>query len=49
MWEAEVVAAIGMAATISPVKQGDQPVPVLDDEPGAAASLPSATGGWPSP
>jgi hypothetical protein len=49
MWEAEVVAAIGVAAPISPVKQGDQPVPVMDDEPGPAASLPSAPGGWPSP
>jgi hypothetical protein len=48
MWEAEVVAAIGKAATISPGKQGDQPVPVLDDEPAPAASLPSAAGGWPS-
>jgi hypothetical protein len=48
MWEAEVVAAIGKAATISPGKQDGQPVPAMDDEPGPAASLPSAAGGWPS-
>jgi hypothetical protein len=43
MWEAEVVEAIGKAATIVPAKQGGQPGPRLDldDEPEPAAGLPS--------
>jgi hypothetical protein len=47
MWEAEVVTAIGKAATVSPGKQGSDPGPEMDDEPEPAASLPSAAGGWP--
>jgi len=47
MWEAEVVTAIGRAATVSPGKQGSDPGPEVDDEPEPAASLPSAAGGWP--
>jgi hypothetical protein len=42
MWEAEVVTAIGKAATISPQKQGRQPVPLLDDEPETAGRPPVA-------
>src|SRR5256885_16964555 len=41
MWEAEVVTAIGRAATVSPGKQGDQPGPEMDDEPQPAGSLPA--------
>jgi hypothetical protein len=49
MWEAEVVTAIGRAATVSPGKQGDQPGAEMDDGLQPAASLPSAAGGWPGP
>jgi hypothetical protein len=42
MWEAEVVTAIGKAATVSPEKLGGQPVPPLDDETGPAGLSPVA-------
>jgi hypothetical protein len=49
MWEAEVVEAIGKAATIVPAKRGGQPGPRLDldDEPEPAAGLPSMAGSRP--
>jgi len=49
MWEAEVVEAIGKAATIVPAKRGGQPGPRLDpdDEPEPAAGL-SVDGGKPA-
>ena len=49
MWEAEVVEAIGKAATIIPEKRGGQPAPPLDDEPEPAAGLPSMAGRRPLP
>jgi hypothetical protein len=48
MWEAEVVTAIGKAATISPQKPGGQPALLLDDETEPAGS-PSVTGSRPAP
>jgi hypothetical protein len=47
MWQAEVVTAIGKAATISPEKRGGQPGPLLDDET-ETAGLPSVAGSRPS-
>jgi hypothetical protein len=47
MWEAEVVTAIGKAATIGPEKLGGQPVPLLDDET-ETAGFPSVAGSRPS-
>ena len=47
MWEAEVVTAIGKAATISPEKPGGQPALLLEDET-ETAGFPSVTGSRPS-
>jgi hypothetical protein len=44
MWEAEVVAAIGKAATIGPKKQGEPPGPLVDDEPESAVAEPADAG-----
>jgi hypothetical protein len=43
MWEAEVVAAIGKAATIGPEKQSDQPGPLVAEEPEPVDAGPALT------